>query len=238
VCSSDLANIDAFVRGAKDLGLWNSMVCWPLRSTQNAGTGTTAYSLGGLGTFNGTLVDGPTWGVDGLTFLVASAQGVSATVGNLSLPEQTLFGVSKVANAANGSVIIARNNTGGGQNGMNLRNSEFTSDFSTIQQSGGSTNVSIAFANSTNFFAYAAAANTTNARLKRFPSTESADTTLLHSGNLTNTDPLWIGRRSAALGTADNTVSFAAMLTQDARSTWDQLYTLYKSTLGTGLGLP
>ena len=55
-----------FSKGVNDLGLWNSMVCWPLRSSQNAGTGTVAYSLGGLGTFNGTLVDGPTWGADGV----------------------------------------------------------------------------------------------------------------------------------------------------------------------------
>jgi hypothetical protein len=42
--------INSFVKGIKDLGLWSSMVCWPLRSSQNAGTGTTAYSLGGYGT--------------------------------------------------------------------------------------------------------------------------------------------------------------------------------------------
>jgi hypothetical protein len=56
------------VIGMKTLGLYNSMVCWPLRSTQNAGTGSTAYSLGGLGTYNGTLVNGPTWGADGVAF--------------------------------------------------------------------------------------------------------------------------------------------------------------------------
>lgn len=55
-----------FARGVNNLGLWNSMVCWPLRSSQNAGTGTTAYSLGGLGTYNGTLVGGPTWVADGV----------------------------------------------------------------------------------------------------------------------------------------------------------------------------
>ena len=60
--------INAFVKGVKDLGLYNNMVSWPLRSAQNAGTGTTAYSLGGLGTFNGTLTNGPTWGADGVIF--------------------------------------------------------------------------------------------------------------------------------------------------------------------------
>ena len=55
-----------FSAGVNDLGLWNSMVCWPLRSSQNYGSGTTAYSLGGLGTYNGTLVNGPTFETAGL----------------------------------------------------------------------------------------------------------------------------------------------------------------------------
>jgi hypothetical protein len=62
------AQINAFVKGIKDLGLWNNMVCWPLRSSQNKGSGTIVYSLGGLGTYNGTMVNGPTWGANGITF--------------------------------------------------------------------------------------------------------------------------------------------------------------------------
>ena len=56
-----------FAKGVDDLGLWDSMVCWPLRSSQNYGSGLTAFSLGGLGTFNGTLVGGPTWTTGGVT---------------------------------------------------------------------------------------------------------------------------------------------------------------------------
>lgn len=63
-----------FVKGAKALGLWNNMVCWPLRSGQNRGTGTIAYSLGGLGIYNGTLTNGPTWGSTGISFVRASNQ--------------------------------------------------------------------------------------------------------------------------------------------------------------------
>jgi hypothetical protein len=66
--ATDRWNIQQFVKGVKALGLWDDMVCWPLRSSQNAGTGTTAYSLGGLGTFNGALVGGPAWTADGITF--------------------------------------------------------------------------------------------------------------------------------------------------------------------------
>ena len=49
--------IDMFVLGCKSLGLWNNMVCWPLLSSQNSSTDT-VYSLGGYGTFNGTLTSG------------------------------------------------------------------------------------------------------------------------------------------------------------------------------------
>jgi hypothetical protein len=61
-----------FIKGVKTLGLWNNMVCWPLRISQNASSGTTAHSLGGFGVYNGTLVNSPTWGYDGLTFLAGS----------------------------------------------------------------------------------------------------------------------------------------------------------------------
>jgi hypothetical protein len=60
--------INGFVKGLKALGLWSNTIYWTLRSAQNAGTGTTAYSLSGLGTFNGTLAGtpNPTWGTDGI----------------------------------------------------------------------------------------------------------------------------------------------------------------------------
>ena len=66
--ATDVANLDAFVKGVKDLGLWENMVCWPLRGNQNSGSGTTVYSLGGLGPFNGTLAGDPVWGTDALDF--------------------------------------------------------------------------------------------------------------------------------------------------------------------------
>jgi hypothetical protein len=55
-----------FAQGIDRLGLWNSMVCWPLRSSQNAASGTTAFSLGGLGRFDGTLIGSPSRGANGL----------------------------------------------------------------------------------------------------------------------------------------------------------------------------
>jgi hypothetical protein len=87
--------ISRFVTGIKDLGLWSSMVCWPLRSSQNAGTGTTAYSLGGLGTYNGTLTNGPTWGADGITFDGTNDYIVTGAVPITGSNPRSLFAVGK-----------------------------------------------------------------------------------------------------------------------------------------------
>lgn len=62
-----LRQLNQFVISIKKMNLWANMICWPLRSNQNAGTGIIAYSLGGLGTYNGTLTNGPTWGINGIT---------------------------------------------------------------------------------------------------------------------------------------------------------------------------
>ncbi len=63
-----LKQINKFVVGIKKLRLWDSMICWPMRSMHNAGTGSTVYSLGGLTISNGTMVNAPTWGQGGLFF--------------------------------------------------------------------------------------------------------------------------------------------------------------------------
>ena len=64
-----LKQINKFVVGVKKLGLWQHMVCWPMRGIHNAGTGSTVYSLGGLGTHNGTMVNAPAWQQNGVFFL-------------------------------------------------------------------------------------------------------------------------------------------------------------------------
>jgi hypothetical protein len=97
--ATDVSNLSAFVKGVKELGLWSNMVCWPLRSSQNAGTGTTAYSLGGLGTFNGTLTNGPTWGSNGIT-ITASAI-ITDGLGAPTFPTSFVVAGRRVAGTGN-----------------------------------------------------------------------------------------------------------------------------------------
>jgi hypothetical protein len=52
---TDTKNLYSFIKGCIDLGIWNNMVCWPMRLGQNAVTGNTIYSLGGLLNNTGTI---------------------------------------------------------------------------------------------------------------------------------------------------------------------------------------
>jgi hypothetical protein len=63
-----LRQLNQFVISIKKMNLWHNMVCWPLRANQNAGSGTIAYSLGGLIRPNGTLTNGPIWKNNGIVF--------------------------------------------------------------------------------------------------------------------------------------------------------------------------
>jgi hypothetical protein len=44
--------INSFVVQVKNAGIWNNMVCWPLRNFQNGNTSGTAFSLGGKASIN------------------------------------------------------------------------------------------------------------------------------------------------------------------------------------------
>ena len=67
-CPADINSVSDFVKGLKTYNLWNNLICWPSRANQNAGAGTTVYSLGNVGIYNGTMVNGPTWQANGIVF--------------------------------------------------------------------------------------------------------------------------------------------------------------------------
>jgi hypothetical protein len=233
--ASDRAAVSAFVRGVKDLGLYESMVCWPLRSTQNAGTGTTAYSLGGLGTFDGTLVNGPTWGADGMDF--------DGSNDHVALPNGS-FGTG---NAATSIWAFAKNDTNAVRMGiLSQGNLNTATDAMTLQAPG---------ADLTNDVG-AAAFTTQNIAAKSlvwkslFLGNTSAGFVGKDGGAITEfvlNNTLNKTGQSCAIGIfgSTGTVAFdgliSAVIRINATPTTalnGQIYTFYKSTLGTGLGLP
>ena len=82
-----------FVRGMKTLGLWQNMVSWPMRSYQNAGTGSTVYSLGGLGVYDGTLQNNTNWSLSGVYFPgdVTSPRMLVSNLAQTNYSQKTLY---------------------------------------------------------------------------------------------------------------------------------------------------
>lgn len=218
------SQINAFVKGVKNLGLYNSMVCWPLRSSQNAGTGTTAYSLGGYGTYNGTLVNSPSWGDDGITFTSGSSQTIN--VPNITISQTDLIlATCQAATSGNLRVIdfstptLAGIGTWAGFGGNYFW--DVRSSANTINRiTGGSVPTSrvfthgIASASGSAFFVNGTsilsnAVSSTNANISGFQINKNA---------------------------ANANIAFA-MFSQSITGN-ASLYTLYKTTLGAGLGLP
>jgi hypothetical protein len=243
--ATDVWNIQQFVKGVKDLGLWDDMVCWPLRSTQNAGTGTTAYSLGGLGTFNGTLVNGPTWGSDGVVFANASSQYVSLGASQILAgnSDYTVMGVAKLTNVAvNLLTVIGLGNV----KGAHLRaesNGSTQARFNGHDVSGTGWAPQTVNGPTTSMFAPIAAGDA--ASLKLFINSGSpfntqnidarinpASTLLPSIGAFNNTGSSFIGfwNGDIAAGAIWNVKLTDAQVAS--------FYALYKATLGTGLGLP
>ena len=222
--------ISRFVTGIKDLGLWSSMVCWPLRSSQNAGTGTTAYSLGGLGTYNGTLVNSPSWGVDGL---INSATGrITTSYFSPSGSQTHIF----VGNSGAGGGDRAYANTlalnGSTWSGFVLRDNgayygagvgSFIQTFRDLTSAGNFKMAAALFNNPASSYTYL---NTTQGNI-------GAGGAMVVSP--TSMTIMSVGGSQFFVGTASFYGTFVAELTT---SQYSSIYTLYKTTLGQGLGLP
>ena len=235
------SQINAFVKGVKNLGLYNSMVCWPLRSSQNAGTGTTAYSLGGLGTYNGTLTNGPTWGANGIV--------LSSTSHEITLPDnaslynlRTGFAIfSPSSSADNQRIIEIQDNAtiqgwyclfryGGGATESGLK-------YLVTRNSAQSNNNPSSQTLSLNFFRSSAftATNTTDNVFRDGSLVSGGARTGLLTINPTGSRVL----RQLFANTSSMIGSFGLISTSTlTNADISSLHTLYKTTLGAGLGLP
>jgi len=227
--------INAFVVGIKGLGLWNSMVCWPLRSSQNKGSGTTAYSLGGLGTYNGTLTNGPTWGSAGIVF--------DGTNDYISISNFTTSYLGTLFYCGNHSVMSST------QKGMYFKGIEIglsetafygieavalASPFPLVGRSS-----TISGLNSGIQYTATGVFNTSGNTMARFyngSSKVSASVTYPTSGALeTNIGNRYLSSPAYFNGTISAATYFNSALSD---SNVSSLHSLYKTTLGTGLGLP
>jgi hypothetical protein len=237
--------ISRFVTGIKDLGLYNNMVCWPLRSSQNAGTGTTAYSLGGLGTFNGTLTNGPTWGVDGVTFNNASAQYISTSCAynpaTLSTGFLSVINQTETPNFANAREICGNRSVAASSL---FKNTNGFQDITLFDSAGDHNNAQV-----TSRISYVSgrqfAGGFVDSATREFFNQLNAATATANSvgGTITSGSSNFQIARGGVYSTTrtfTGEISFVGLLRQGTitAANIEACRTLYKNTLGQGLGLP
>jgi hypothetical protein len=226
--------INSFVIQAKALGIYNNMVCWPLRSTQNASTGLLAYSLGGLGTYNGTLSNSPTYQANGLSFTRTSSQSIFTDLGTaISNNNFGLFCCADFSELTTSGVVCAnRDIFGSGQvKGMNIGATSSTN--TRLQLGNGTTNFTQNRTKPSAFACYSQLSNGTN-------TIQNENTTILASNapviSGTFSLNLQIGAQITNQQFFQGKISFVMAIFGVADNS--SIYTLYKTTLGQGLGLP
>jgi hypothetical protein len=257
ILPNNLIQLNKFVVGIKRMGLWNQMVCWPLRSTQNAGRGSTVYSLGGLGTFNGTMLNALTWGSNGVT----SSTDTARIVTNRQLTGYTnrsLFVVAALTSTSTSNFVRGRFIGTGFSEPVYI---QFNGACSGLMVSHGGFQVNgggLVFqlgnggpATPTNFLQIGTKTITTDAAMVGGTyqplsaiaynnGTQLAAGVLGSWGNtLNDTQPLWFFNSTEQLYSNNTRISFgidfSITLTTNQTSL---LYTLYRQTLGQNLGLP
>jgi hypothetical protein len=247
-----ITNVDAqnaindFVLGLKNLGLWSSILCWPLRSTQNAGTGATVYSLGGNQTSNATLT-GASWTTDGV-FFSGSTQYMISDVANLT-KDATLF----VSAKGNGSSYASFPYIGGvfhptayyvSSFSIGNANSGSNMIFGVGQPAGylSTSNIANGLSGASSFVALSGSYKRNSVFNIRnlSASTIGTQASYLIDEATTLTKMVFNGRWSGSAGELGNpmTSSFFAIISPNCDSIISSFYSLYKSTIGAGLGLP
>ena len=234
--------INAFVKGVKDLGLYSNMVSWPLRSAQNAGTGATAYSLGGLGTYDFTLNNSPSRDANGIT-TNGTNQWADATI-----PTSSQWSLIAILARTNNSDTEARYYWGtyfSAQSSTLAGVTYYLKDggLGVFQSENGSNNWSPSrpIANSTTNFGFQSVAYSESGPSANVSLNGSfAAQTGVRNLSSTRQDRIVFGRRAFDAGNYSGaTHSFYSYFnSQLSNSVIESIRSLYKTTLGTGLGLP
>lgn len=212
-------DINQFVLEMKNVGLYNNMACWPLRSTHSKGTGSIAYSLGGFGEYNGTLANTPAWGVDGVTFSPTN----SCLQFSYLLPTgtHTIFAVGLNNTTINNAQVFRVSNT--------------ASNFHFWQRRSGTSTTTFSPNTDLNGFINGAITNTATANIYN---SFAATTSRTFAGGTAHGGPAFFGdlANSQQWGSVG---SFAAIFNTTLTTAQIlALHNLLKTTLCQGLGLP
>ena len=228
---TDIASVDQFIRGLKDMGIWKNIVCWTFRANQNAGSGVTAYSFGNLGSYNGTLTGSPIpiWTANGLVAQSTNSFVQTALAITLSsIGEFSMIGVGSMPSGSPARLL--------GSNGAMAYIYGISGATSNYSFYDFVNNLSITNSTNQRIINWVCLTKNTGLNTTGYVNNDSGYNQTLASLRLTSDNLAFFG----SSGTADKGVYpfFAFLNIQLSSAQNSQLYSLYKITAGKGLALP
>ena len=232
-------NINSFVIGIKGLGLWSNMAAWPLRQDQNNNSTSSAKSLGGLGSYNFVFTGSPTISADGLT-TNGSTQYGNATIGTANLRTYSIVYIQKMIsdggvyysygggrNAGDGNFGIHVSSSGGRGLGVTQPNQNIANNAT----SNGTGFYEVAFSGGASSFSAWTIGGNNSAISGNWTNTSGTPNILNLAITYNNLDAIY-GPLNAQFACA------MAFNTSLSKAQHDSVNSVYKTTIGTGLGLP
>ena len=232
-----LRQLNQFVISIKKIGLWHNIVCWPLRANQNADAGAIAYSLGGLGIYNGTIYNSPTRQPNGLYFENSKNQSIGTSFGtSIGINNFGLFccaDFSETQLAASGATVVVENGDIYGT-GAAKRMAIGTIFAGTVrmQLGNGTTNFPQNPTKISQFICHSQLSNGSNTIQSQNNTTVASNAPVLSGPFAEN---IQIGSQSGALS-FQGRISFVLCVFGIMNNNF--IYNLYKTTLGQDLDLP
>jgi hypothetical protein len=209
-----------------------------MRSYQNAGTGSTVYSLGGLGRYDGTMINSPTWDKDGGVFSGdITNQRVEAELPSMAVRNLGTFAVGRLTGSFINPNIMSCDPTTAGTRCWGLTLSTFyyvfNPNFAPRYDGGTSATANVWGTHGLIYNSYEGNVGMYNETNRNSP--------LVVSSNLQTTGKLSISGRYGANSGGNNFNGLIAcavyFLDDRGRDSYLKIRNLYKQTLGTGLGL-
>jgi len=245
LAGTDVNDVDNFVKGLKQLNLWQNIVCWPMRSIHNIGTGSRVLSMGGYGPFDATLLNSATWSNDGVNRVTASGDLFSTPVRELGVAPISHGAVVKNATDLGNNAVYwftAAINVSGRQFGIGnsggLTAQNITTYINLWPPSAGGPgvlNVGGSFTRtSRHYFSHRLTSSITS----RFTLNSDQVNQGYGGGGWNTSNPRFVrfGAYNTALNLTASFVFLSNSLVTDAQDS--AMYLLLKQTIGKGLGLP
>lgn len=257
---TDISDVDNFIKGLKQLNLWQNIIAYPLRSQHNIGSASNVLSFGGIGKFDGLMINGPTWGLSGINFTAASSQYIripnflySTVVTGFSMiclhqPDFTTIGRALLGNdgasaTTRGLRINVQNHSYLTGSGVAERyyfsfNSSPTS--ATADAASGTLLTYNTAQMHVNYISFGQA--TTSGLATSLNSSTTISNKTLPFFNNTSFPTMGIGARNGQIGSGDyfqGTMSLMIIANRAITTTeYSGVYNLIKTTIGKGLNLP